>query len=336
MAILITGGAGYIGSVTTELLRARGEQCVVLDNLSRGQRAAVSPDVPFYEGDVGDRELVGRIGREHKIEACIHFAAFAYVGESVLEPALYFENNVEQGIRLLGALIAQGVRRVVFSSTCATYGEPISVPINEKHPQNPTNPYGWSKLFIERIMENYDRAYDLKFVALRYFNAAGAIPERGELHDPETHLIPLVLKAAQGIIPYVTVFGDDYPTNDGTCVRDYIHVADLAEAHALALDYLRAGNSSDTINLGNGHGYSVFEVISSARNITQKEIKIKVEGRRDGDPSHLVADANRARDVLGWQPQRPELATIIGSAWKWHLEHPRGYVSDSDSFGRRV
>jgi UDP-glucose 4-epimerase len=326
MAILVTGGAGYIGSVTTEFLRARGEQCVVLDNLSRGQRAAVSPEVPFYEGDVGNRELVTRVCSEHNIEACVHFAAFAYVGESVAEPALYFENNVEQGIRLLGTLISQGVRRVVFSSTCATYGEPIRIPIDEAHPQSPTNPYGWSKLFIERIMTNYDHAYDLKFVALRYFNAAGAIPERGEQHDPETHLIPLVLKAALGRIPHVTVFGDDYPTPDGTCVRDYIHVRDLAEAHALALDYLRAGNSSNAINLGNGQGYSVLEVIASARSVTQKEIPVKVEGRRAGDPSHLIADANRARDVLGWQPKRPDLATIIGSAWQWHSEHPGGYA----------
>jgi UDP-glucose 4-epimerase len=328
MAILITGGAGYIGSVTTELLKARGEQCVVLDNLSRGQRAAVSPDVPFYQGDVGNRELVARVCREHSIEACIHFAAFAYVGESVAEPALYFENNVEQGIRLLGTLISQDVRRVVFSSTCATYGEPIRIPIDEAHPQSPTNPYGWSKLFIERIMTNYDHAYGLKFVALRYFNAAGAIPERGEQHDPETHLIPLVLKAALGTIPHVTVFGDDYPTSDGTCVRDYIHVADLAEAHALALDYLRDGNSSNAINLGNGQGYSVLEVIASARSVTQKEIPVKVEGRRPGDPSHLIADATRAREVLGWQPKRPDLAAIIGSAWQWHSEHPGGYAAD--------
>jgi len=327
MAILVTGGAGYIGSVTTELLRARGEVCVVLDNLSRGQRAAVDPEVPFYQGNVGDRELVKRVCNEHSIDACVHFAAFAYVGESVARPELYYENNVEQGIRLLGALTSSGVKRMVFSSTCATYGEPVRIPIDESHPQSPANPYGWSKLFIERIMADYDRAFELKFVALRYFNAAGAIPERGEHHDPETHLIPLVLKAAQGSIPHVTVFGDDYETPDGTCVRDYIHVADLAEAHALALDYLRAGGSSSAINLGNGHGYSVLEVIEAARKVTRQEIKIKVEGRRAGDPSHLIADANRARQVLSWQPQRPDLASIIGSAWEWHKEHPQGYAA---------
>ena len=317
MSILITGGAGYIGSVTTELLRARGETVVVLDNLSRGYRDAVAPEVPFYEGNAGDRELVKRIVREHSVAACIHFAAFAYVGESVAEPALYYENNVEQGIRLLGALLESDVRRFVFSSTCATYGEPQRIPISEEHPQLPTNPYGWSKLFLERIMNDYDRGYGLKFVALRYFNAAGATPARGERHDPETHLIPLVLKAAHGEINHVTVFGNDYPTKDGTCVRDYIHVSDLAEAHALALNYLRAGNPSTAINLGNGQGYSVLEVIEAARTITGREIRVDMQGRRAGDPSHLVADAAKARSVLGWQPQYADLGTMIGSAWEW-------------------
>lgn len=318
MSILITGGAGYIGSVTTELLQARGEQVVVVDNLSRGHRDAVAPEVPFYEGNVGDRELVRQVIRDHGVEACIHFAAFAYVGESVNEPALYYENNVEQGIRLLGTLVTNGVRRIVFSSTCATYGEPQRIPIDEEHLQVPTNPYGWSKLFLERIMSDYDRSYHLKFVALRYFNAAGATPERGERHDPETHLVPLVLKAAHGDIEHVTVFGNDYPTKDGSCVRDYIHVSDLAEAHALSLDYLRAGHRSTAINLGNGQGYSVLEVIEAARTITGKEIPLEMQGRRAGDPSHLVADAAKAHAVLGWQPQRPDLAAIIRSAWEWY------------------
>ena len=320
MAILITGGAGYIGSVTTELLRARGERVVVLDNLSRGHRDAVAPEVPFYEGDIGDRDLVTRVVQEHGIDACIHFAAFAYVGESVNAPALYYENNVEQGIRLLGALVQSGVRQIVFSSTCATYGEPQRIPIDEQHPQVPTNPYGWSKLFIERIMSDYDHTYGLKFVALRYFNAAGATSERGERHDPETHLIPLVIKAAQGELERLTVFGNDYPTTDGTCVRDYIHVSDLAQAHALSLDYLRAGNASTAINLGNGKGYSVLEVVEAARAVTGREIAIEMQGRRAGDPSHLVADAAKAGAVLGWKPQRPEIAEIIGSAWKWHTK----------------
>ena len=328
MAILVTGGAGYIGSVTTELLRARGEEVVVLDNLSRGHRGAVAPEVPFYEGNIGDAELVKRIVGEHAVDACVHFAAFAYVGESVTEPALYYENNVVQGVRLLDALVQSGARRVVFSSTCATYGEPQRIPIDEDHPQRPTNPYGWSKLFVERIMTDYDRAYDLKFVALRYFNASGATPGRGEHHEPETHLIPLVLRAAQGGIPAVTVFGGDYPTPDGTCVRDYIHVADLGEAHALALDYLRSGGASTAINLGNGQGYSVLEVIEAARRVTNREIQMEVQGRRAGDPSHLVADAQRAREVLGWRPRIPEIAAIIGSAWEWHSARPRGYSGD--------
>jgi UDP-glucose 4-epimerase len=334
MAILVTGGAGYIGSVTTELLRKRGEQVVVLDNLSRGHRGAVAPEVLFYEGDVGDRALVTRVVREHSIDACIHFAAFAYVGESVSQPALYFENNVEQSIRLLGALAGAGVRRVVFSSTCATYGEPQRIPIDESHPQRPTNPYGWSKLFVEQIMADYDRAYDLKSVSLRYFNASGATPDRGEHHAPETHLIPLVLKAAQGEIEQVTVFGSDYPTTDGTCIRDYIHVSDLAEAHALSLDYLRAGSESIAINLGNGQGYSVLKVIETARKVTGKEIAVEMQGRRPGDPSHLVADAARARGVLGWQPEKPDLVEIIGSAWDWHSKNPLGYV-ESPKFDRR-
>jgi UDP-glucose 4-epimerase len=325
MAILVTGGAGYIGSVTTEVLRGRGEEVVVLDNLSRGHRGAVAPEVPFYEGNVGDAELVKRIVGEHKVDACVHFAAFAYVGESVTRPELYYENNVVQGVRLLGALVEAGARRVVFSSTCATYGEPQRMPIDEEHPQSPTNPYGWSKLFVERIMADYDRAFDLKFVALRYFNASGAIPERGEHHEPETHLIPLVLRAAQGGIPAVTVFGSDYPTHDGTAVRDYIHVADLADAHALALDYLRAGGQSTAINLGNGQGYSVLEVVEAARRVTEREIKVEMHDRRAGDPSHLVADARRARAVLGWQPRVPEISAIISSAWDWHTSRPRGY-----------
>ncbi len=327
--ILVTGGAGYIGSVTTELLRARGERVVVLDNLSRGHRAAVASEIPFYQGNVGDRELVARIAGEHEIEACVHFAAFAYVGESVAEPARYFENNVGQGMALLEALLKARVRRLVFSSTCATYGEPQRIPIDEDHPQQPTNPYGWSKLFMERIMESYDRAYGLKFVALRYFNAAGAIEQRGECHDPETHLLPNVLAAARGQLPAVAVFGDHYPTPDGTPIRDYIHVADLGAAHILALDYLRAGGASERINLGNGHGYSVLEVIETARRVTERPIAIKLEPPRPGDPSHLVANAEKARQLLGWQPAKPDLATIIRTDWEWRSKHPQGYTAQS-------
>lgn len=320
--ILVTGGAGYIGSVTTELLRDRGEEVVILDNLDRGHRDAIPAGVPFYEGNIGNHDLVNRIAREHPIESCIHFAALAYVGESVADPARYFQNNVEQGIALLDSLLKAGVRRVVFSSTCATYGEPQKIPISEDHPQDPTNPYGWSKLIMERIMESYDIAYGLKFIALRYFNAAGATSERGEFHEPETHLIPNVIAAAQQQIPFVSVFGDDYPTPDGTAIRDYIHVADLGSAHILALDHLRRGGQSESINLGNGQGYSVMDVIETARKVTELPIPVKIEDRRAGDPSRLIADAAKAGDVLGWQPAYPDLASIIRTDWEWRIKGP--------------
>jgi UDP-glucose 4-epimerase len=325
--ILVTGGAGYIGSVTSDLLTAQGEEVVVLDNLTRGHREALNPSAIFYQGDIGDRELVARIARDHAIDACIHFAAYAYVGESVTDPARYFENNVEQGNALLGSLLGAGVRRVVFSSTCATYGEPERVPIIEEHPQKPTNPYGWSKLFMERIMHAYDQAYGLKFVALRYFNAAGATERLGEDHQPEPHLIPNVLNAARGLIPAVSVFGNDYATADGTPVRDYIHVSDLASAHVMALKYLRSGGDSEKVNLGTGKGHTVLEVIEAAREVTQKPIAVKVEDRRAGDPSHLVADPTRAKALLGWSPSFTELTEIIRTDWDWRVSHPRGYGS---------
>lgn len=327
MAILVTGGAGYIGSVTVEMLRAQNAEVVVLDNLVYGHEPAVFADTAFYQGSIGDTELVKRIVHEHQIDACVHFAAYAYVGESVEKPAIYYENNVAQGVRLLDALLAANVKRFVFSSTCATYGEPQRIPIDETHPQQPTNPYGWSKLFMEKILSDYQRAYDLRFVALRYFNAAGATAARGEDHRPETHLIPLVLLAAQGKRSHISVFGNDYQTPDGTCVRDYIHVADLASAHLAALDYLQRGGESTAINLGNGQGYSVLQVIEAARQVTGKEIAVKFEPRRAGDPSHLVADAAKARRVLNWQTRYPSLDEIIGTAWQWHEAHPHGYES---------
>jgi UDP-glucose 4-epimerase len=325
MAILVTGGAGYIGSVMVEQLVERGERVVVLDDLSRGHHGAVDDAAPFYEGRTGDRELVGRICREHSVEACIHFAALAYVGESVSDPKRYFENNVSDGIALLDTLLAAGVRRFVFSSTCATYGEPVRVPIDESHPQAPTNPYGWSKLIMEKILESYDHAYGLKYVALRYFNASGATARRGEHHEPETHLIPNVLFAAMGRLPFVSVFGGDYPTPDGTAIRDYIHVTDLCSAHTLALEHLRRGGESERINLGNGQGYSVTDVIETARRVTGREIETRIEPARAGDPSRLVADASKAHSVLGWQTQYPDLETIIRTAWDWHQAHPEGY-----------
>jgi UDP-glucose 4-epimerase len=326
MAVLVTGGAGYIGSATVELLRVQNRKVVILDNLVYGHREAVFGDTPFYEGSIGDAELVKRIVREHDVDSCVHFAAYAYVGESVMKPAIYYENNVAQGLRFLTALIESDVKRIVFSSTCATYGEPQRIPIDESHPQQPTNPYGMSKLMFERIMQDFDHAYGLKFVALRYFNAAGATDERGEDHQPETHLIPLVLDAAQGKRAHISVFGDDYDTPDGTCIRDYIHVTDLGSAHLAALDYLQAGGNSTAINLGNGQGYSVLEVIETARRITGKEIAVKMEARRAGDPSRLVADARKAREVLNWQPQYPDLETIVRTAWKWHESRPSGYT----------
>lgn len=327
MAILVTGGAGYIGSVMVESLRARGEEVVVLDDLFRGHRETVPDSVPFYEGEVGDRALVQRVLAENSIEACIHFAALAYVGESVAEPARYFQNNVEQGIAFLETLTQRGVHRLVFSSTCATYGEPQQQFLREDHPQMPTNPYGWSKLFMERIMESYDAAYGFKFVALRYFNAAGATAFRGEAHEPESHLVPNVLRAARGELPFVSVFGTDYPTPDGTAIRDYVHVADLCSAHLLALEYLRGGGNSEFINLGNGEGYSVMEVINAARAVTGRTIETRMEARRAGDPSRLVADARKARDLLGWRPAYPDLASILKTDWEWRSEHKSGYAS---------
>jgi UDP-glucose 4-epimerase len=325
MAILVTGGAGYIGGATVECLRAKGQQVVVLDDLFRGHRSSLDKDIPFYQGRVGDRALVARITGEHKIEACIHFAALAYVGESVAEPAKYFENNVEQGVAFIGALLKAGVRHVVFSSTCATYGEPEEIPISETTPQWPKNPYGWTKLMMEQVLDSYDHAYGLKFVALRYFNAAGATQHRGEYHEPESHLVPNVLAAARGEKSELSVFGKNYPTPDGTCIRDYVHVTDLAEAHISALDYLRQGGKSDFINLGTGHGYSVLEVIECARKVTGRPIPMRIEGPRPGDPARLVADATKAQKVLGWKATMSDLPSILRSQWEWREKHPHGY-----------
>jgi UDP-glucose 4-epimerase len=325
MSILVTGGAGYIGSVTVELLRAQGERVVVLDDLFRGHREAVNPAVPFYQGKVGDAALVTEIVRRHEVKACIHLAALAYVGESVSEAARYFENNVAQGIRMLNALVACDVCQVVFSSSCATYGEPKALPVTEDHPQQPTNPYGWSKFFLERVLESYDRSYGLRFVALRYFNAAGASGTHGEHHELETHLIPNILAVALGRQSHVSVFGYDYPTPDGTAIRDFIHIEDLGSAHILALQHLRSGGRSECINLGNKRGHSVLEVINSTRRVTGRGVEARLEPRRPGDPPHLVANAEKARAVLGWEPMYPDLGEIIRTAWEWHLKNPTGY-----------
>ena len=326
MAILVTGGTGYIGSVTVELLQTRGEAVVVLDDLRRGHRESLDVDVPFYPGKIGDRALVARIAKEHKIDSCIHFAALTYVGESVKDPAMYFENNVEQGIAFVGSLDKAGVRQIVFSSSAATYGEPKRVPIEESDSQWPENPYGWSKLFMERLLASYDRAYGLKSVSLRYFNAAGATERCGEHHDPEAHLIPNVLTAAADPSVDIAIFGNKYSTPDGTPIRDYVHVADLADAHIRALDHLRRGGASEFLNLGTGQGHSVLEVIECARKVTGRLIRTRIEPPRSGDPARLIADATKAKTVLGWAPVS-DLETIIRSAWQWKLRHPRGYAS---------
>jgi UDP-glucose 4-epimerase len=325
MAILVTGGAGYIGSITIECLLAKGERIVVLDDLVHGHRAALPPDISLYEGKTGDRELVARIVREHDVESCIHFAALIEVGESVLDPAKYFENNVGHGIALIGELIRARVRRFVFSSTAAVYGDPEEIPITEASRKWPKNPYGWSKLLIERLLESYDAAYGMKFVALRYFNAAGATESRGEDHRPESHLIPNVLSAALGQQQAIRVFGNNYPTPDGTPIRDYIHVVDLANAHVRALEHIRKGGESDLLNLGTGVGYSVLQVIESAREATGRDIPVKIEPPRAGDPARLIADPARAKRILGWQPVMSDLRSIVQTAWDWRLRHPCGY-----------
>ncbi len=325
MAILVTGGAGYIGSATVEALRADGQDVVVLDNLFRGHRKAVEESVPFYQGEISDSALVEKICREHNVTACVHFAALAYVGESVTQPEMYWHNNVSGSIGLFDGLVAAGVKNVVFSSTCATYGEPQYIPLDEKHPQKPESPYGWTKFTVERVLENYDTAHGLKFVALRYFNACGALENRGEDHTPESHLIPLVLFVAQGKRPQISVFGTDYPTPDGTAIRDYIHIADLASAHVLSLKYLAKGSASNYFNLGNGSGYSVLEVIETAKKVTGCDIKTVLEPRRAGDPSRLIGSTEKAQNVLGWKQQYADLETIIKTAWNWHQSHPDGY-----------
>ena len=327
MAILVTGGAGYIGSVTVERLTSKGESVVVLDDLAHGHRESFDAAIPFYHGSAGDRALVARIVKEHAIESCIHFASFISVGESQQNPAKYFENNVGQGISLVGALLDAGIRRFVFSSTAAVYGEPEKTPISEDSPQWPKNPYGWTKFTLERLLETYDAAYGLKSICLRYFNASGATQRCGEDHDPETHLIPNVLAAAADPHKEVRIFGNQYPTPDGTPIRDYIHVADLADAHIRALDHLRQGSASDAFNLGTGRGYSVLEVVETSRRVTGLPIRTRIEAPRAGDPPRLVADPTRAKSILGWSPSKSDLPSIIQSAWDWRKKFPYGYKS---------
>ena len=303
---------------------------MVLDKLDRGHREALDPQIPFYEGRTGDRALLAKIAREHEIDSCIHFAALAYVGESVEKPAEYCENNLEEGIAMMSALEKAGVRRLVLSSTAAVYGEPKKVPIVEDREKWPKNPYGWSNLFLERLLESFDTAYGSKFMALRYFNAAGATETQGEDHEPETHLIPNVLAAAAGEKPHVSVFGNNYPTPNGTPVRDYIHVADLADAHILALEHLRRGGASACLNLGTGQGNSVLELIETARQVTGRPIPVRMEAPRPGDPASLVADSSRAKSVLKWGPKMSSLKTIIETAWNWRMRYSRGYFPHAE------
>ena len=319
--ILIVGGAGYIGSHANKELTKRGYETLILDNLIYGHETSVKWGT-FIKGDLGDTSQLRQIFTSYKIEAVMHFAAFAYVGESVTDPQKYYQNNVVNTLNLLNVMLEFGIKKFIFSSTCATYGNPIEVPITERHPQNPINPYGQSKLMVEKILEDYSNAYSLSYVALRYFNAAGADVETeiGEDHNPETHLIPLVLDVAIGKRESISVFGSDYDTNDGTAVRDYIHVTDLSDAHILALKYLEQDNPSDIFNLGNGQGYSVQEVIDTVKEVTQKEITTVYAPRREGDPAILIGCADKAVDILGWEPQYPELKQIIETAWLWHLK----------------
>ena len=324
MRVLVTGGAGYIGSVVTEELLNDGHEAVVYDNLIKGHRAAVDARAKFMKADLMNGDALRHALRDNSVEAVIHMAAHSLVGESVEQPAKYFENNVVAGLKLIDAMRECGVNKLVFSSTAATYGEPQKQPIEESDPTEPTNPYGESKLAFERALQWYEKAYGLRYASLRYFNAAGASKQFGEQHDPETHLIPLVLQAANGTRTDVQIFGDDYSTRDGTCVRDYIHVIDLARAHILALDIL--GERSAIYNLGcGGDGYTVTEVIETARAVTGREIKTRTVKRRAGDPAVLIASSDKIKHELGWSPKFQDLKLIIQSAWDWMEAHPDEY-----------
>ena len=325
MRILVTGGAGYIGSVVSEQLLKDGHEVVVYDNLVKGHRNAIVAGAKFVQRDLLDAQVLRQTLQDNRIEAVIHMAAHSLVGESVAEPAKYYHNNVVAGLVLLDTMRECGVRKIVFSSTAATYGEPEAQPIFESAPTNPTNTYGETKLAFERAMHWYEQAYGLRYASLRYFNAAGASENCGEDHDPETHIIPITLQAAAGKRTHVEIYGDDYPTADGTCIRDYIHVIDLARAHILSLNVL--DKRSAIYNLGcGGDGYSVRDVIETARRVTGKEIPVRMGPRRAGDPAVLIASSDKIKSELGWQPQFQDLGLIIESAWRWMLTHPEGYT----------
>ncbi|MEF7565478.1 UDP-glucose 4-epimerase GalE [Bacillus infantis] len=327
MSILVLGGAGYIGSHAVYQLIDQNYEAVVVDSLETGHREAVHPDAKFYQGDIRDREFLRSVFEKESVDGVLHFAANSLVGESMENPLKYFNNNVYGTQVLLEVMNEFDVKNIVFSSTAATYGEQKTMPITEEMPANPTNAYGETKLTMEKIMKWCEAAHDLKYVSLRYFNVAGARPtgEIGEDHQPETHLIPIILQVALGQREHISIFGDDYDTEDGTCIRDYIHVEDLIGAHLLALQYLQNGGKSEIINLGSGQGFSVKEMIEAVREVTGHEIPAKVVPRRSGDPSTLIASSEKAKTVLGWNPQRTSIKQIIEDAWSWHQAHPHGY-----------
>lgn len=328
MATLVLGGAGYIGSHTVDRLIEKGEKTIVVDSLVTGHRQAVNKDAKFYQGDIADKDFMRQVFKENSdIDAVIHFAAYSLVAESMKKPLKYFDNNTAGMVKLLEVMNEFLIDKIVFLSTAATYGIPEEVPIKETTPQNPINPYGESKLMMEKIMRWADKAYGIKFVPLRYFNVAGAKPDGsiGEDHMPETHLLPIVLQVAMGKRDKLQIFGDDYNTPDGTNIRDYVHPLDLADAHILAVDYLKAGNPSTAFNLGSSTGFSNREILEAARKVTNKEIPAEIAPRRGGDPDVLVASSTKAREVLGWKPQFDDISKIIETAWKWHTLHPEGY-----------
>lgn len=327
MTIMVLGGAGYIGSHTVYALIEQGMDVVVVDNLETGHIEAVHKDARFYHGDIRNREFIDSVFDREHIDAVIHFAANSLVGESMTDPLKYYDNNVNGTKVLLQSMVAHNIKKIVFSSTAATYGEPDRVPILETDRTEPTNTYGETKLSMEKMFKWTDVAHGVKYVSLRYFNACGAHEsgQIGEAHSPETHLIPLVLQVPLGQREAINIYGDDYPTEDGTCIRDYIHVTDLAQAHILAVEYLMKGNDSNVFNLGNGVGFSVKEVVEVARKVTGHAIPAVITERRAGDPARLIASSEKAREVLNWNPQHAELEEIISSAWKWHSTHPKGY-----------
>ncbi|MBU6348680.1 MAG: UDP-glucose 4-epimerase GalE [Chloroflexi bacterium] len=324
MKVLVTGGAGYIGSITVEQLILAGDQVVVFDNLYQGHRSAVHPEATFVQGDLKDRSAIDAALSAHRPEAIMHFASHTLVGESMQKPFLYLADNLTNGLNLLQSALEHGVKRFLLSSTANLFDQPERMPIDETERIVPGSPYGESKYILERLLAWLDRTQGLRYACLRYFNACGASAERGEHHDPETHIIPLILQVALGQRQEFTIFGDDYPTPDGTCVRDYVHVIDLAQAHILALHALEKG--SRTYNLGNGHGFSVRDVVEKARAVTGHPIPTRIVARRPGDPAVLVASSAKIRRELGWEPRYPDLQTILETAWQWHLSHPHGYA----------